>query len=796
MEPVAERQSRALCAFALGNALSLALAWLFDVELLVHYLSAIALLLCGPLCVDVCRRASANLGSPLFLVLESACTVLVAVHSSAGLRWLTLNNSLAIAAVQAIMPLACLAWLCRLGVESALWSEHVSAVVEKEFQAQRLAAAGTARRLLDGAKPSALAATPLGRLATLAATGSGRLWRRLTAALSLTDWALLARMWAAVDDSSTLVWFLPALLAVDVTRIAVQMLHSAALLSSGNTAHGVGSLAGLLVPAGISSRLSAGVFWLNVSSSAALCLLAMLAALPGFSASWLLITRAVLATRFLRLLVECAYIVASLTATAPHRLSAAADECNLQDACAVLALPLDEHEPTPPSAPPGRGLDAFSSLALAGMRGYLRADEAATALRTLFQEADKDKSGSISVSEIASWLQNEPEDGRGGLSWRASVRRVLASLPMFQAPPPPPPPTPLPAAPAPLAMSPLYPPYRPRGLRLLSLEGGGIKGLTLIWQLQEVERQTGRPIWDLFDLIGGCSTGGIVALALVNRVPLATLEALYLQVADEVFAKGSALRQLVQGHSCDSAPLLSILQAKLGAQTPLRGGAYPWPAAFVVATNQSVLDHRLEVRLLRTYESGSPSKGRDTEERWLAWEAAAATSAAPTILPPFRRRDGATFVDGALSGNANPSLLVCLEGLQFAKGRPIDVMLSLGCGDTSADKGESGSGLLYWLNESINLAFDARLQEERAQRLLAQVSPSTRYVRLSPLMGDCALAEHRRERLESMRRDTQTYLAMRRADFEQLCSRLEDDEDPEMLGGGVDEGQLTAAQLL
>ena len=47
-----------------------------------------------------------------------------------------------------------------------------------------------------------------------------------------------------------------------------------------------------------------------------------------------------------------------------------------------------------------------------------------------------------------------------------------------------------------------------------------------------------------------------------------------------------------------------------------------------------------------------------------------------------------------------------------------------------------------------------------------------------------------------MRRDTQTYLAARRADFEHLCTTLEDDEDPEMQGGGVDEGQLTAAQLL
>jgi patatin-like phospholipase/acyl hydrolase len=47
-----------------------------------------------------------------------------------------------------------------------------------------------------------------------------------------------------------------------------------------------------------------------------------------------------------------------------------------------------------------------------------------------------------------------------------------------------------------------------RGLRLLSLEGGGIKGLTLVWQLRALERAAGRPIHELFDLIAGVSTAG------------------------------------------------------------------------------------------------------------------------------------------------------------------------------------------------------------------------------------------------------------------------------------------------
>ena len=53
------------------------------------------------------------------------------------------------------------------------------------------------------------------------------------------------------------------------------------------------------------------------------------------------------------------------------------------------------------------------------------------------------------------------------------------------------------------------------GCRILSLDGGGIRGLIQIEVLSELERLTGRRIRDLFDCIIGTSTGGIIALAIV-----------------------------------------------------------------------------------------------------------------------------------------------------------------------------------------------------------------------------------------------------------------------------------------
>lgn len=75
------------------------------------------------------------------------------------------------------------------------------------------------------------------------------------------------------------------------------------------------------------------------------------------------------------------------------------------------------------------------------------------------------------------------------------------------------------------------------GVRVLALDGGGTRALLTIEMLKSLEAQTGKRVHELFDVIGGTSTGGILAAGIQEQLSLETLEALYLELAKEVFVK-------------------------------------------------------------------------------------------------------------------------------------------------------------------------------------------------------------------------------------------------------------------
>lgn len=110
---------------------------------------------------------------------------------------------------------------------------------------------------------------------------------------------------------------------------------------------------------------------------------------------------------------------------------------------------------------------------------------------------------------------------------------------------------------------------------VLAIDGGGVRGIIPARILQEIEERTGKPIAELFDLIGGTSTGAIVAGGLVVPDPedpkrpkhtAQELKNFYYRYAPKIFPemRFKSIRKLSSGALYDPKPLEEALEGKYG----------------------------------------------------------------------------------------------------------------------------------------------------------------------------------------------------------------------------------------
>ena len=76
-------------------------------------------------------------------------------------------------------------------------------------------------------------------------------------------------------------------------------------------------------------------------------------------------------------------------------------------------------------------------------------------------------------------------------------------------------------------------PVAKKGLRILSMDGGGMKGLATVQMLKQIEQGTGKRIHEMFDLICGTSTGGMLAMALgIKQMNMDQCEEIYTKLGE------------------------------------------------------------------------------------------------------------------------------------------------------------------------------------------------------------------------------------------------------------------------
>ncbi|KAK3995228.1 acyl transferase/acyl hydrolase/lysophospholipase [Cladorrhinum sp. PSN332] len=231
-------------------------------------------------------------------------------------------------------------------------------------------------------------------------------------------------------------------------------------------------------------------------------------------------------------------------------------------------------------------------------------------------------------------------------------------------------------------------------LRVLSLDGGGVRGVASLMLLDAVMKKAfpeGTKPCEVFDMIGGTSTGGFIAIML-GRLRMSIADCLkqygdFMKIVfnpkDGKWNKGKRIWNT--GAQWDPNVLERVIKQLVREQTHqdpeqvlLMDEQNPCKV-FVMAVSEDHANNRAPV-VFRSYMNPLEVP---TLPGIKLWEAARATSAAPFYFPPMKI-DNYSFVDGGLHAN-NPLGWLWNEVLSvFGPARPTSCFLSLGTGVDAA----------------------------------------------------------------------------------------------------------------
>jgi patatin-like phospholipase/acyl hydrolase len=263
--------------------------------------------------------------------------------------------------------------------------------------------------------------------------------------------------------------------------------------------------------------------------------------------------------------------------------------------------------------------------------------------------------------------------------------------------------------------------------RILSIDGGGIKGVFPAAFLANIEQAIGHSAADYFDLIVGTSTGGIIALGLGLGLGANEILSLYQNHADAIFPRRNVFGRIAQllWPKYDSAPLRAALERTFANRRLGESRRRLVIPSFNLETGQvynwKTAHHpRLEHDYLRT-----------------AVDVAMSTAAAPTYFPTYRTAAGVPLVDGGVWAN-NPIAVAVVEAIGVLKWPLAEIrVLSLGCTFSPMQAGRArfqGVGIGYWATRLADLFLTAQSTSSlgMAQHL---VSDRRHIRRISPVIG-------------------------------------------------------------
>lgn len=238
---------------------------------------------------------------------------------------------------------------------------------------------------------------------------------------------------------------------------------------------------------------------------------------------------------------------------------------------------------------------------------------------------------------------------------------------------------------------------------VLSIDGGGIRGLIAAVVLEYIERQLGKPLSESFDLIAGTSTGGIIAAGLSTSDPegnpmftASDIVSFYMEDSKDIFGDDRNLFKRLFYSKYRNENLEKALIKKFGNIEFSN-----------MTTKVMVPVYDVENRRPFFFKSWKESVNDLPLYKVIASTASAPTFFEPTKIRFSHGREVRYLIDGAVAAN-NPALCAYVEAKRLWGDEDIFV-LSIGAGDVSNPLTKPHKrtwGVIDWLQDIAAVFMD------------------------------------------------------------------------------------------
>ncbi|XP_045480446.1 calcium-independent phospholipase A2-gamma-like isoform X2 [Harmonia axyridis] len=317
------------------------------------------------------------------------------------------------------------------------------------------------------------------------------------------------------------------------------------------------------------------------------------------------------------------------------------------------------------------------------------------------------------------------------------------------------------------------------GLRILSIDGGGTRGLLVIQMLKKLEELAGRPILEMFDMICGVSTGAIIAsLLVVQKKTLDEIEQIYESIGTQVFTqhpiKGTS--NLVWSHSYYNTALWEkLLKDEIGTETMISSQRKP-KTPKLLAVSAVMSKSRLAAYIFRNYNL--PCKVQSQyfgSANHKVWEAVRASAAAPTYFEEFKLGN-MLHQDGGILVN-NPTAVAIHEAKLLWPHTPLQCVVSFGTGRTELNSIEpdidsESASASSWKSKFLAV-IDSATDTEGVHSMLSDLLPPRTYYRFNPYLTEMlGISEICPEKMSLLKRDALMYLRRNEEKFQEAADTL------------------------